>query len=51
MVKQRRHHNNTGLAQIKQGLTRRQVEQIARKLNIPTSRNTDFHYVRLARRL
>jgi hypothetical protein len=34
-VKNRRHHNNKGLRQIKRGKTREQIERIAHKLGIP----------------
>lgn len=33
--KERRHHNNKGLRQIKRGKTRKQVKQMARRLGIP----------------
>jgi hypothetical protein len=33
-MKQRRHHNNKGLRQIKKGRTTDQVKEIARRLNI-----------------
>lgn len=35
-MKTRRHHNNSGVRQIKRGQTREQVERIAKKLNIKT---------------
>lgn len=34
-MKFRRHHNNTGLRQIRRGKTVNQVQRIARKLGIP----------------
>jgi hypothetical protein len=34
-VKTRRHHNNRGDRQIRNGSTRRQVERIARRLGVP----------------
>lgn len=34
VVKNRRHHNNTGYRQIKRGKTREQVKRIAKKLGI-----------------
>jgi len=34
-VKTRRHHNNTGLRQIKRGKVREQVRAIAKRLGIP----------------
>jgi hypothetical protein len=33
-VKTRRHHNNTGLRQVKRGKTEAQVRRIARKLKL-----------------
>jgi len=36
IVKKRRHHNNTGLRGIKTGRVGRDIEHIARRLNVPT---------------
>ena len=38
-MKTRRHHNNKGYRQIKNGRCYQQVRQIARKLNIPYERS------------
>lgn len=37
-MKERRHHNNTGLRQVKRGKTREQVRAIAKRLKIPYGR-------------
>ena len=34
-MKTRRHHNNSGLRQIKRGKTRAQVKAIAKRLRLP----------------
>jgi hypothetical protein len=42
-MKTRRHHNNRGARQIKRGRTRRQVEEIAKRLGVPYgSRSANF---------
>lgn len=37
--KRRKHHNNSGLCQIKRDKTDEQVKRIAKKLGIPTKKN------------
>lgn len=40
-MKDRRHHNNTGLRQIKRGKTREQVAGIAHRLRVPYGKRKD----------
>ena len=47
-MKFRRHHNNKGYRQIKNGTTERQIKQIARKLNIPYGDKTSKHMKNVA---
>lgn len=42
-MRTRRHHNNTGLRQIKRGKTHDQVRAIARRLGVPYGQQEDTH--------